>query len=203
VYDNANSLHTNAYDEAITTPTEESSRRALAIQLIINRELGLNRNENPLQGSFIIEELTDLVEEAVLAEFDRLTDRGGVLGAMERMYQRSKIQEESLLYERMKMSGELPIVGVNTFLSSEGSPFVIPDTIIRSTDEDKQRQIEAVRGFQDRNAKEAEVALDQLQKTALEGGNTFEALMDATKVASLGQLSHALYDVGGRYRRNM
>jgi methylmalonyl-CoA mutase len=203
VYDNANSLHTNAYDEAITTPTEESVRRAMAIQLIINRELGLNKNENPLQGSFIIEELTDLVEEAVLAEFDRLTDRGGVLGAMERMYQRSKIQEESLLYERMKMSGELPIIGVNTFLSPEGSPFVIPDTIIRSTDEDKQRQIDAVRGFQDRNAKEAEAALDQLQKTALEGGNTFEALMDATRVASLGQLSHALYDVGGRYRRNM
>ncbi len=203
VYDNANSLHTNAYDEAITTPTEESVRRAMAIQLIINRELGLARNENPLQGSFIIEELTDLVEEAVLAEFDRLTDRGGVLGAMERMYQRSKIQEESLLYERMKMSGELPIVGVNTFLSPEGSPFVIPETIIRSTDEDKHRQIDAVHAFQERNAKEGEAALDQLQKAALEGDNTFEALMDATKVASLGQLSHALYAVGGRYRRNM
>ena len=203
VYDNANSLHTNAYDEAITTPTEESVRRAMAIQLIINRELGLARNENPLQGSFIIEELTDLVEEAVLTEFDRLTDRGGVLGAMERMYQRSKIQEESLMYERMKMSGELPIVGVNTFLSPEGSPFVIPETIIRSTDEDKHRQIDAVQAFQERNGKEAEVALDQLQKAALEGENTFAALMDATKVASLGQLSHALYEVGGRYRRNM
>ena len=203
IYDNANSLHTNAYDEAITTPTEESVRRAMAIQLIINRELGLNKNENPMQGSFIIEELTDLVEAAVLAEFDRLNDRGGVLGAMERMYQRSKIQEESLLYERQKMSGELPIVGVNTFLSPEGSPFVIPDTIIRSTDEDKQRQIDAVHAFQLRNAKEAEVALDQLQKAALEGDNTFEALMDATKVASLGELSYALYDVGGRYRRNM
>ena len=203
IYDNANSLHTNAYDEAITTPTEESVRRAMAIQLIINRELGLNKNENPLQGSFMIEELTDLVEEAVLAEFDRLTDRGGVLGAMERMYQRSKIQEESLLYERMKMSGELPIIGVNTFLSPEGSPFVIPDTIIRSTDEDKHRQIDSVRAFQERNAKEAEAALDQLQKSALKGGNTFESLMDACKVASLGELSHALYDVGGRYRRNM
>ncbi len=203
IYDNANSLHTNAYDEAITTPTEESVRRAMAIQLIINRELGLTRNENPLQGSFIIEELTDLVEEAVLTEFDRLTDRGGVLGAMERMYQRSKIQEESLLYERMKMSGELPIIGVNTFLSPDGSPFVIPDTIIRSTDEDKQYQIDSVRAFQERNAKEAEAALDQLQKSALEGGNTFEALMDASKVASLGELSYALYDVGGRYRRNM
>jgi len=203
VYDNANSLHTNAYDEAVTTPTEESVRRAMAIQLVVNRELGLTKNENPLQGSFIIEMLTDLVEEAVLAEFDRLTDRGGVLGAMERMYQRSKIQEESLLYERMKMSGELPLIGVNTFLSPEGSPFVIPDTIIRSTDQDKQRLIEAVHAFQQRNAKEAEAALDQLQKTALEGANTFEALMDATKVASLGQLSHALYAVGGRYRRNM
>jgi isobutyryl-CoA mutase len=203
IYDNANSLHTNAYDEAITTPTEESVRRAMAIQLIINRELGLAKNENPLQGSFIIEELTDLVEEAVLAEFDRLTDRGGVLGAMERMYQRSKIQEESLLYERMKLSGELPIVGVNTFLSAEGSPFVIPDEIIRSTGEDKQRRIEAVRAFQERNAKEAELVLARLQKTALEGGNTFEALMEATKVASLGQLAHALYEVGGRYRRNM
>ncbi len=203
VYDNANSLHTNAYDEAVTTPTEESVRRAMAIQLVVNRELGLTKNENPLQGSFIIEMLTDLVEEAVLAEFDRLTDRGGVLGAMERMYQRSKIQEESLLYERMKMSGELPLIGVNTFLSPEGSPFVIPDTIIRSTGQDKQRLIEGVHSFQQRNAKEAEAALDQLQKTALEGANTFEALMDATKVASLGQLSHALYAVGGRYRRNM
>ena len=143
------------------------------------------------------------VEEAVLAEFDRLTDRGGVLGAMERMYQRSKIQEESLLYEQMKMSGDLPIIGVNTFLSPEGSPFVIPETIIRSTDEDKHRQIDAVHAFRERNAKEGEVALDQLQKAALEGDNTFEALMEATKLASLGQLTHALYEVGGRYRRNM
>jgi methylmalonyl-CoA mutase len=203
VYDNCNSLHTNAYDEAITTPTEESVRRALAIQLIINRELGLARNENPMQGSFMIEELTDLVEEAVLAEFDRLTDRGGVLGAMERMYQRSKIQEESLLYERMKSSGELPIVGVNMFLSRDGSPFVMPDTVIRSTDADKQRQIDAARTVRDRNPLVAEAALEHLQRTAIRGNNTFEALMEASKHCTIGQISHALYDVGGRYRRNM
>ncbi len=203
VYDNCNSLHTNAYDEAITTPTEESVRRALAIQLIINRELGLARNENPMQGSFIIEELTDLVEEAVLAEFDRLTDRGGVLGAMERMYQRSKIQEESLLYERKKSSGELPIVGVNTFLSRGGSPFVVPDTVIRSTDDDKHRQIDAARAVRDRDPAAAEVALSHLRRTAIRGDNTFEALMEAAKYCTIGQISRALYDVGGRYRRNM
>jgi methylmalonyl-CoA mutase len=203
VYDNCNSLHTNAYDEAITTPTEESVRRALAIQLIINRELGLARNENPMQGSFMIEELTDLVEEAVLAEFDRLTDRGGVLGAMERMYQRSKIQEESLLYERMKSSGELPIVGVNMFLSRDGSPFVMPDTVVRSTDADKQRQIDAARTVRGRNTLVAEAALEHLQRTAIRGNNTFEALMEASKHCTIGQISHALYDVGGRYRRNM
>jgi methylmalonyl-CoA mutase len=203
VYDNCNSLHTNAYDEAITTPTEESVRRALAIQLIINRELGLARNENPMQGSFMIEELTDLVEEAVLAEFDRLTDRGGVLGAMERMYQRSKIQEESLLYERMKSSGELPIVGVNMFLSRDGSPFVMPDTVVRSTDADKQRQIDAARTVRGRNPLVAEAALEHLQRTAIRGNNTFEALMEASKHCTIGQISHALYDVGGRYRRNM
>ena len=203
IYDNCNSLHTNAYDEAITTPTEESVRRALAIQLIINRELGLTMNENPMQGSFIVEELTDLVEEAVLVEFDRLTDRGGVLGAMELMYQRSKIQEESLRYERMKSSGELPIVGVNTFLSEEGSPFVVPDTIIRSTDEDKHRQIDAALAVKELNADAAAVALDQLQRTAIDGGNTFEALMEAAKYCTIGQLSGALYDVGGRYRRSM
>ena len=203
IYDNCNSLHTNAYDEAITTPTEESVRRALAIQLIINRELGLAMNENPMQGSFIIEELTDLVEEAVLVEFDRLTDRGGVLGAMELMYQRSKIQEESLRYERMKSTGELPIVGVNTFLSEEGSPFVVPDTIIRSTDEDKHRQIDAAQSVKELNADAAAVALEQLQRTAIDGGNTFEALMDAAKFCTIGQLSNALYDVGGRYRRSM
>ncbi|MEA3511695.1 MAG: methylmalonyl-CoA mutase family protein, partial [Actinomycetota bacterium] len=203
IYDNCNSLHTNAYDEAITTPTEESVRRALAIQLIINRELGLAMNENPMQGSFIIEELTDLVEEAVLAEFDRLTDRGGVLGAMELMYQRSKIQEESLRYERMKSTGELPIIGVNTFLSSEGSPFVVPDTVIRSTDEDKHRQIDAAQAVKERCRDEAAAALEHLQRTAIDGGNTFEALMEAAKYCTIGQLSNALYDVGGRYRRSM
>jgi len=203
VYDNCNSLHTNAYDEAITTPTEESVRRALAIQLIINRELGLARNENPMQGSFIIEELTDLVEEAVLAEFDRLNDRGGVLGAMERMYQRSRIQEESLRYERMKSTGELPIVGVNMFLSRDGSPFVMPDTVIRSTDAEKQRQIDAAREVRDRDPAAAEATLEHLQRCAIRGDNIFEALMEASKHCSIGQISHALYDVGGRYRRNM
>ena len=203
LYDSANSLHTNAYDEAITTPTEESVRRALAIQLIINKELGLNQNENPLQGSFIIEELTDLVEASVLDEFDRLDDRGGVLGAMETMYQRSKIQEESLLYERMKSSGELPIVGVNTFLSAEGSPFVIPEEIIRSTDDDKDRLIRDVEGLRERNKAAAAEAIDRLQRTAIDGENTFDALMEATKVCSLGQLAQGLYAVGGRYRRNM
>ncbi len=203
IYDNCNSLHTNAYDEAITTPTEESVRRALAIQLIINRELGLARNENPLQGSFIIEELTDLVEEAVLAEFDRLTDRGGVLGAMELMYQRSKIQEESLRYERMKSTGELPIIGVNTFLSSEGSPFVVPEMVVRSTDEDKHRQIDAARAVRERNPEAADAALKHLQTVAIDGGNTFDALMDAAKACTIGQMSNALYAVGGRYRRSM
>jgi methylmalonyl-CoA mutase len=203
VYDNANSLHTNAYDEAITTPTEESVRRALAIQLIINRELGLARNENPLQGSFIIEELTDLVEEAVLAEFDRLTDRGGVLGAMETMYQRSKIQEESLYYERRKDSGELPLVGVNMFLSPEGSPFERPEDVVRSTAEEKDRQIDNVTNLRDRNEKAAAEALERLQRAAIDGDNTFGALMNAVTVCSLGQLSAALYAVGGRYRRNM
>ena len=203
LYDNANSLHTNAYDEAITTPTEESVRRALAIQLIINKELGLNQNENPLQGSFIVEELTDLVEVAVLDEFDRLTERGGVLGAMETMYQRSKIQEESLLYERRKSSGELPIVGVNTFLSAEGSPFVRPSEVVRSTDEHKEQLIGNVQALHERSEKDAAEALEALQRAAVSGGNTFVALLEAAKVCSLGQMSAALYDVGGRYRRNM
>ncbi len=203
IYDNCNSLHTNAYDEAITTPTEESVRRALAIQLIINRELGLAKNENPLQGSFIISELTDLVEEAVLLEFQRLSSRGGVLGAMERQYQRTKIQEESLFYEQAKESGDYPIVGVNTFLSSEGSPFEVPDELIRSTDEDKNRQIANLRAFQERNSDRSEVALVALQEAAVHGGNVFEQLMETAKVASLGQMSRALYDVGGQYRRNM
>ena len=200
VYDNCNSLHTNAYDEAITTPTEESVRRAVAIQLIINRELGLAKNENPLQGSFIIEELTDLVEEAVLSEFENLNRRGGVLGAMERQYQRTKIQEESLYYEQMKASGDYPIVGVNTFLSKEGSPFVIPEELVRSTTDDKDRQIANVRAVQAANPDPSAKAL---RHAAIHGGNVFEALLEAAKVSSLGQMSAALYGVGGKYRRNM
>ncbi len=203
IYDNCNSLHTNAYDEAITTPTEESVRRALAIQMIINKELGLARNENPLQGSFIIRELTDLVEEAVLLEFERLNSRGGVLGAMERQYQRTKIQEESLYYEQKKESGEYPIVGVNTFLSKEGSPFVIPEQLVRSTEEARDRQISNLRAFQARNEKQAASSLAELQDAAVQGRNIFEQLMDTAKFASLGQMSQALYDVGGQYRRNM
>ncbi|HWL50348.1 MAG TPA: methylmalonyl-CoA mutase family protein, partial [Acidimicrobiia bacterium] len=203
IYDNTNSLHTNAYDEAITTPTEESVRRALAIQLIINQELGLAKNQNPLQGSFIIEELTELVEEAVLAEFDRINSRGGVLGAMERQYQRTKIQEESLYYEQQKEAGVYPVVGVNTFISKQGSPFVIPQSLIRSSTEDKDRQIANVRTFQDRNRDVGSRALEELQKTAVSGSNIFAQLMDTAKVASLGQMSYALYEVGGQYRRNM
>jgi methylmalonyl-CoA mutase len=203
IYDNCNSLHTNAYDEAITTPTEESVRRAMAIQLIINRELGLAKNENPLQGSFIIEELTDLVEEAVLMEFERLDARGGVLGAMERQYQRTKIQEESMYYEQQKESGEYPVVGVNTFLSSEGSPFVIPDELVRSTDEAKERQIASVRNLQAHHHQSAVKALSDLKRVAVQGENLFDALMESVKVSSLGQMSQALYEVGGRYRRNM
>ncbi|MFQ5555827.1 MAG: methylmalonyl-CoA mutase family protein, partial [Acidimicrobiia bacterium] len=203
LYDNCNSLHTNAYDEAITTPTTDSVRRALAIQLIITKELGLNRTENSLQGSFVIEELTDLVEAAVLDEFDRITERGGVLGAMETMYQRTKIQEESLYYEQRKESGELPIVGVNTFLSADGSPFVVSGDIVRSTDEDKHRLIDAVAAFRERNEKEAAESLARLQRVAVSGGNLFEALLDAAKVCTLGQMTSALYAVGGQYRRNM
>ncbi|MEZ0540912.1 methylmalonyl-CoA mutase family protein [Fibrella arboris] len=203
IYDNTNSLHTNAYDEAITTPTEESVRRAMAIQLVINREFGLTKNENPLQGSFVVEELTDLVEEAVYQEFLAINERGGVLGAMERMYQRSKIQEESMYYETLKHNGQLPIVGVNTFLDPNGSPTITPTEVIRSTDEEKRAQVDNVRQFRERNAGAAEVALQQLQKTALTGGNLFASLMDAAKVCSLGQLSQALYAVGGQYRRNM
>jgi methylmalonyl-CoA mutase len=203
LYDNANSLHTNAYDEAITTPTEESVRRALAIQLIINKELGLNKNENPLQGSFVITELTDLVEEAVLAEFERLNSRGGVLGAMERQYQRTKIQEESLYYEQKKESGEYPVVGVNTFLSKTGSPFEMPKELIRSTTEAKDRQIANLRAFQERNQEAADRSLRDLQDAAEHGGNVFAQLMETAKVASLGQMSSALYAAGGQYRRNM
>ncbi|MCB9668399.1 MAG: methylmalonyl-CoA mutase family protein [Alphaproteobacteria bacterium] len=201
--DNCNSLHTNAYDEAITTPTEESVRRALAIQLVINKELGLSMNENPVQGSFLIERLTDMVEAAVLAEFERISDRGGVLGAMERMYQRSKIQEESLYYEHRKLSGELPIVGVNTFLSEDGSPTIIPDEVIRATQEEKDYAIASRDAFHARNADRAGAALDALEAAAVQNGNLFEALMDATRVCTLGQISGRLYRVGGQYRRNM
>jgi len=203
IYDNCNSLHTNAYDEAITTPTEESVRRAMAIQLIINKELGLARNENPIQGAFIIEELTDLVEEAVLTEFDRITERGGVLGAMETMYQRSKIQEESLHYEHLKHSGEFPIIGVNTFLNKKGSPTIIPEEVIRATDEEKQYQIrmldELHKGSKDKSA----LLLCNLQNAAIQNKNIFELLMDAGKVCSLGEITNALFEVGGQYRRNM
>ncbi|MBC7744520.1 MAG: methylmalonyl-CoA mutase family protein [Flavobacterium sp.] len=203
VYDNCNSLHTNAYDEAITTPTEESVRRAMAIQLIINRELGLAKNENPLQGSFIIEDLTDLVEEAVMAEFKRINDRGGVLGAMETMYQRGKIQEESLYYETLKHTGEFPIIGVNTFLNKNGSPTIIPSEVIRATEEEKQFQIEALKTFQDRNTDVASHLLKELQQKAVNGENIFHSLMEVCKACSLGQISNALYQVGGQYRRNM
>ncbi len=203
IYDNCNSLHTNAYDEAITTPTEESVRRAMAIQLIINRELGTAKNENPNQGSFLIEELTDLVEEAVLSEFDRITERGGVLGAMERMYQRNKIQEESLYYEHQKHTGELPLIGVNTFLNKKGSPTVIPGEVIRSTTEEKEQQIQNLQAFWKRNADKRNEALKRLKEVAVNNGNLFEELMETVKYCSLGQITHALYDVGGQYRRNM
>ncbi|MCL4111819.1 UNVERIFIED_CONTAM: hypothetical protein GTU68_018075 [Idotea baltica] len=203
IYDNCNSLHTNAFDEAITTPTEASVRRAMAIQLIINRELGLAKNENPLQGSFIIEDLTDLVEEAVLLEFDRITERGGVLGAMETMYQRGKIQEESMHYEMLKHTGEYPIIGVNTFLSSQGSPTVIPGEVIRATKAEKEHQITMLGDLHTRNAQKAEHWLAELKKTALANGNLFATIMEAAKYCSLGQMTNALYEVGGQYRRNM
>lgn len=203
IYDNCNSLHTNAYDEAITTPTEHSVRRAMAIQLIINKELGLARNENPMQGSFITEELTDLVEEAVMVEFDRITERGGVLGAMESMYQRGKIQEESLYYETKKHNGELPIIGVNTFLSSKGSPTIIPDEVIRATTEEKEAQISNLNALHHRNGEHSDNMLKQLQDVALNNGNTFEQLMETTKYCSLGQITNAMFEVGGQYRRNM
>jgi methylmalonyl-CoA mutase len=203
IYDNCNSLHTNAYDEAITTPTEESVRRAMAIQLIINKELGLAKNENPIQGSFIIEELTDLVENAVLLEFDRITERGGVLGAMETMYQRSKIQEESLYYETLKHTGEFPIIGVNTFLSSKGSPTVIPAEVIRATEEEKQYQIDMLTNLQKTSAEKVAEQIELLQTAAIKNENLFELLMEATKVCSLGQITNALFEVGGQYRRNM
>ncbi|MDV6170063.1 methylmalonyl-CoA mutase family protein [Flavobacterium sp. DG1-102-2] len=203
IYDNCNSLHTNAYDEAITTPTEESVRRAMAIQLIINKELGLAKNENPIQGSFIIEELTDLVEDAVLAEFDRITERGGVLGAMETMYQRSKIQEESLYYETLKHTGEFPIIGVNTFLSSKGSPTVVPAEVIRATEEEKMFQIKTLETLHKANDQQVKDSLAVIQEAAITNKNIFEELMEASKVCSLGQITAALFEVGGQYRRNM
>ncbi|MDT8413954.1 MAG: methylmalonyl-CoA mutase family protein [Flavobacteriaceae bacterium] len=203
IYDNCNSLHTNAYDEAITTPTEASVRRAMAIQLIINKELGLTQNENPLQGSFIIEELTDLVEEAVLAEFDSITERGGALGAMETMYQRSKIQEESLHYETLKHNGEFPIIGVNTFLSSKGSPTVLPGEVIRATEIEKENQIRTLQNLHKSFENEAKVSLADIQKAAKENENIFAVLMEAVKYCSLGQITETLFSVGGQYRRNM
>lgn len=203
IYDNCNSLHTNAYDEAITTPTEESVRRAMAIQLIINKELGIAKNENPIQGAFIIEELTDLVEEAVYAEFDRITERGGVLGAMETMYQRSQIQEESLYYENLKHTGDYPIIGVNTFLNSKGSPTIIPEEVIRATETEKQHQIEVVENLHKANKEEVKKHLEVVQEVALAHGNIFEQLMEAAKVCTIGQLTQTLFEVGGQYRRNM
>jgi methylmalonyl-CoA mutase len=203
IYDNCNSLHTNAYDEAITTPTDESVRRALAIQLIINREWGLARNENPNQGSFIMEELTDLVEEAVLQEFERIAERGGVLGAMETGYQRGKIQEESLLYEHKKHDGSLPIIGVNTFRNPKGAAVPATIELARSTDDEKQSQLTRLEGFHQRHASEAPAALAALQQAAIDNANVFEKLMDAVRVCSLGQVTTALFEVGGQYRRNM
>ncbi len=203
IYDNCNSLHTNAYDEAITTPTEDSVRRAMAIQLIINKELGLTKNENPIQGAFIIEELTNLVEEAVLQEFDRITERGGVLGAMETMYQRSKIQEESLYYETLKHNGDFPIIGVNTFLSAKGSPTIQPPEVIRATEIEKQFQIVTKENLHKANAKKVTEQLQLLQEAATKNNNLFRQLMEASKVCSLGQMTKALFAVGGQYRRNM
>jgi methylmalonyl-CoA mutase len=205
IYDNCNSLHTNAFDEAITTPSTESVRRALAIQLIINREWGLAKNENMNQGSFIVEELTRLVEEAVLSEFDRITERGGVLGAMETGYQRSKIQEESLHYEALKHDGRLPIIGVNTFRDPHASEERFTETLelARATEEEKQSQLRRLAEFQRRNEKEAPAALARLQQVALSGDNVFAELMNTVRFCSLGQITRALYAVGGQYRRNM
>jgi methylmalonyl-CoA mutase len=201
--DRCDSLHTNAYDEAVTTPTEESVRRAVAIQLIIQRELGLSRNENPLQGAYVIEELTDRVEEAVLQEFERLSERGGVLGAMETLYQRGRIQDESLLYESQKDSGALPIVGVNTFENPAPSEVPPPATLQRSSEDEKQAQLANLQAFQRRHADRAPQALRKLQETARAGGNVFAELLETVKVASLGQITQALFAVGGRYRRSL
>jgi methylmalonyl-CoA mutase len=203
IYDNANSLHTNAYDEAVTTPSEESVRRALAIQMIIDKEWGLAGNENPLQGSLIIEELTDLVEEAVLAEFDRIAERGGVLGAMETGYQRGKIQDESMLYEHRKHDGSLPIVGVNTFLAPPTDDAPVTVELARATEAEKQSQLNRLADFHARNTEQASEALARLQRVAMEGGNVFAELMDAVRCCSLGQISDAFFEVGGQYRRNV
>ena len=207
IYDNCNSLHTNAYDEAITTPTDESVRRALAIQLIINQEWGLAKNENPSQGSFIVEELTDLVEEAVLAEFDRISERGGVMGAMETGYQRGKIQEESIHYEVMKHTGEMPIIGVNTFRDPHiGEDLFQEDFTIelaRSTEQEKKSQVGRLAAFKERNADQAPQALERLKQAAITGANIFDSLMENVRYCSLGQITRALYEVGGKYRRNM
>ncbi len=203
VYDNANSLHTNAYDEAVTTPSEESVRRALAIQMIINKEWGIARNENPLQGSFIVEELTDLVEEAVLSELERISERGGVLGAMETGYQRGRIQDESMLYEQKKHDGSLPIVGVNTFRNPAGDEVPEQLQLSRSTEEEKQGQLRRLEAFRAAHADQRPEALERLQRVALEGGNVFAVLMDAARVCSLGEITQALFEVGGRYRRNV
>jgi methylmalonyl-CoA mutase len=203
IYDNCNSLHTNAYDEAITTPTEASVRRALAIQLIINQEFGPAKNENPSQGAFLTDALTELVEEAVLAEFDRISERGGVLGAMERMYQRTQIQEESLYYERLKHSGALPLVGVNTFLSEAGSHESTAIDLIRASEEEKEDQLNRLHSFQTRHADAAPAAAERLKQAVIAGQNVFGALMEAVQSLSLGQVSHTLYEVGGQYRRNM
>jgi methylmalonyl-CoA mutase len=202
-YDNANSLHTNAFDEAITTPTEESVRRAMAIQLIINREWGLAKNENPLQGSFVVEELTELVEEAVLAEFERIAERGGVLGAMETGYQRGRIQDESMHYEHLKHTGEYPIIGVNTFRNPRGD--TTPETLelARSTEDEKRSQLARLEAFHGRNAAQAQAMLRRLRDTVIADGNVFDVLMDAVRVCSLGQITNALFEVGGQYRRNM
>jgi methylmalonyl-CoA mutase len=203
IYDNANSLHTNAYDEAVTTPTAESVRRALAIQMIITKEWGLALNENPLQGSFVVEELTDLVEQSVLAELDRISERGGVLGAMETGYQRGRIQDDSMLYEHMKHDGSLPIVGVNTFTAPTRDRPAEPIELARSTEEEKHRQLTRLRDFQTRHALDREPVLDALRQTALDGGNVFAELMSTVRHATLGEITSTLFDVGGAYRRNV
>jgi methylmalonyl-CoA mutase len=203
IYDNCNSLHTNAFDEAITTPTEDSVRRAMAIQLIINREWGLAKNENPSQGSFIIEELTELVEEAVLAEFEKIAERGGVLGAMETGYQRGKIQDESMHYEMRKHTGELPIIGVNTFRNPHGDAVPQKLELARSTDEEKQSQLTRLHAFHAAHAIQAPQMLERLQRAVIANDNVFAVLMDAVRVCSLGQITNALFEVGGQYRRSM